>query len=762
MLGNTIGILLSRREWNKLNRANFDLETSFYHYAKKGEELNLEVVFIPINNISITEGKAEAIVIKNNTIIHKGMVNIPSIIYNPTKFNRKTNIKMIRELSQHPNVHLINEHHVLKDKYVFDIIQSQPELQKYVNNEIYQTDSSITFYLLGQKNMKQQWEVFIIFAKDLDEKKYSYEDAYQLINNNHTEKENKNVLLNEISQNILSIIQYYYPGLNEIGLQFILNQDGEVTLKSFCTKKSIEKDLFGWNQQLWKKIVEWPIELAYEIKLKNEYLKEINNQNEHENDKFQPSLYLEGTDYHVWVKFEPFQDDEMIIKVPKGILKHKLNQLYDIQFGVKKETCVYFISKETAYLRNNCYEYPLVIFVSSSLVERMRIPLNLVYQLKISNEKIMIGPTIGFLLGEKNQLYNPEYMKKFSDRFGKYEKFGGLAIAFSTRSIDWNEKIVYGMIYDPKQKKWIYNSAPIPSTLYRRNFHQNKKTIKQLRDITENQLFNSHHFKKSDLYNLREDLEISDHLPETHILDDMDKLIEFINLKQKVILKPVSLSRGRGIFIIEKNKEELEGFILYDYRKKYRVRHLLSDSIAFHDMLESLGIFKQNYLFQTYIPLLNVNERPFDVRVVMQKYKKNKWVCSGIECRIAGENEDLTNIARGGKAMTLEEVIQDSGKNLSYSKIKNKMLLICHDFCDLMDKKEEHYAEFGLDIALDEQGYPWLLEANIFPSFKGFKDIDFDMYLKIRYQPLFYAVKLQGFDVLEEESVFDEVYNQNQ
>ena len=80
-------------------------------YVKKGEEYNLEVVFLPIDNISIIEGKSEALAIKNNTIIRKGMVDIPSIIYNPTKFNRKKNIKTIRELSQHPNIHLINEHH---------------------------------------------------------------------------------------------------------------------------------------------------------------------------------------------------------------------------------------------------------------------------------------------------------------------------------------------------------------------------------------------------------------------------------------------------------------------------------------------------------------------------------------------------------------------------------------------------------------------------------------------------------------------------
>ena len=78
--------------------------------------------------------------------------------------------------------------------------------------------------------------------------------------------------------------------------------------------------------------------------------------------------------------------------------------------------------------------------------------------------------------------------------------------------------------------------------------------------------------------------------------------------------------------------------------------HLLSDDVTLKVLLESLSILKQDYLYQTHIPLLKVNDRPYDVRVVMQKYQTNKWACTGIECRVAGENEDLTNIARGRKS----------------------------------------------------------------------------------------------------------------
>ncbi|MDR3644638.1 MAG: YheC/YheD family protein, partial [Clostridia bacterium] len=57
----------------------------------------------------------------------------------------------------------------------------------------------------------------------------------------------------------------------------------------------------------------------------------------------------------------------------------------------------------------------------------------------------------------------------------------------------------------------------------------------------------------------------------------------------------------------------------------------------------------------------------------------------------------------------------------------------------------EHFAEFGMDIAVDRQKKLWLIEANVFPSFKGFKKTDRETYLSIRYQPLLYALSLTEF-----------------
>ena len=758
----TVGVLLSKREWSKLLSQKNKKDEIWHIYARKGKELNLKIQFFSLIDISLESLKTQAIEIQNNSMIKRDTIDIPSIIYNPTIFYKKENIKKLRELSNHPKFQVLNEHHIIKKKDLCALIDSYSDIKIDYDEDNDTTNTLFTFYVLGQKKLNNKWKSPIMYAKDSNQNVYNLKDASKLIENHQFDESIHDVLM-ELSQKVLDIIQFYYPGIFEIGIVISLNKNGFYSLRSTCSINTIVKDIFGWNTQMCEKICKFPFKVAKEIlKEKNSY-DPISNEYSlaYPSQSTEPLSSSESEEnmimlsneesFNLWIKFQEYQDEEMCLKLPKLRSNLITNNQITIQFGIKEQTCKIDIIEWDIRLNRNSFTNPAEVLISSSLLKKMHIPIDLIYQLKISKDKAIIGPSIGLLLGEKNQMYNPTYMEKFSDRFEEYEKFGGLVIAFSTRSIDWEEKIAYGMLYDPIQNKWRYDSAPIPSALYRRNFHQNLDRINQLIEMTNKNLFNSHYFKKSDLILLKDEKEIRNHVPATHLLKKMDDLFEFIQDKERIILKPVSLSRGRGIFTLEKNQKPVEGYILYEHQNEFLIRHLLPDTNALGEMLKKLNLLNKQYLYQTYIPLLKINNRPLDVRVVMQKYDTNSWKCSGIECRVAGENEVLTNIARGGEAMTLEDVVIGSGIDQSYDKIYESIINLCQKFCDLIDRKDEHYAEFGLDIGLDQEGYPWIIEANIFPSFKGFKEMDYEMYLKIRYQPIFYAVHLQGFSVSESE-----------
>lgn len=758
----SIGIILPKRQWNRLAQEQMNDDDSFvFQYAKSGEALNLNVIFFNIEELLVNECKGKAFIIKEQEIVLIGFVKIPATVYNPKIYHLKKHNRTIFELAKQPGITIINEQNTIKNKTFLDLMGSHPALKEVIVIDENQPQPSFSFYVLGQKDCHYQWETPIVYAKNND-KIYTFEEAYLLITENQQMVEETNDYLYEVSHRILEILHYYYPAIYEIGLQFVMTETGEMQIQSTCPIFNIVKDISYCNERLAERILHWPLELAKTVsEMGNNIKTESKLQQSSEifhDDKITPFTGKSSQlDESIWVKFKIFEDDEMVIKLPHRIAERWKEQPGVVKFGVNELPCHFVIYEDAIPLRHNSYQNPVDMFVSHALVENMHLPVDLVYQIQFSEGKTIIGPTIGLLLGEKNKVYNLNYMEKFNDRFGEYHRFGGVTIAFSARSVDWEKRIAYGMVYDPVKKHWRYDSTPIPSTIYRRNFHQKKENIIKLEKLTDNNLFNSYHFKKSDLYLLKNNPEIKHHLPSTFLLNNMEELIQFLIENKKIILKPVSLSRGRGIFILELDSER-DGFSLYDYRSLTKVEHRLKDIEGLQALLAEIGILNEEYLFQTYIPLLKVGNRSLDVRVVMQRYNKMKWQCTGIECRVAREDEDLTNISRGGEAMTLDAVVKNSKQGLNYSTVYRNILNLCQRFCRIMDQRNEHFAEFGIDIALDEEGFPWILEANIYPSFKGFKTLDYDTYLRIRNQPLFYAVQIQGFQILDDEAVSKPLY----
>jgi glutathione synthase/RimK-type ligase-like ATP-grasp enzyme len=761
MYENTIGILLSKREWKKLTDQEEQHETCAHQYSRIAKDLGIEVAFFSIHDISILEQKGKSFSLEHDgTVIKNDSAPIPSIIYNPIKYNLKKNIKKLRALSQIPGIKVINEHHYIKKKHFFNLLQSCEELAPFIDINSRKSEYPFFLYVLLQKDEDGKWKISATYVKDQEDKVFFIEEASDIFFQGQLKIDQLKHQLDIVNASIGELIHYYYPGVYEVGIQFKCKQDGSIYIQSTYPLASVVKDL-SKKEQLLLEVITWPMQLAFSLIKRESKLHNVDTEKNFTNSiPANPEDIRKNGNYStIWARMKEFTDEEKIIKLPKNLIRDFNLQSIKTKFGIKEVESKLVMNDESLLLQNNSAKAPFEIFVSSSLIKELKIPTDIVYQLIITKEKIIIGPTVGLLLGEKNQIYHLDYMKKYSDRFGEYEKFGGMVIAFSTRSINWEKRIVHGMIYNHDLKAWRYGTAPIPSSIYRRNFHQNPAEVNKLMKLTNNKVFNSHPFNKADLYNLQNETELENQVPKTNKLKSIDELIDFLYEKQKVILKPESLSRGRGIFILELKKGEQEEYILYDYRKKKRSLHVVQDPKALYEMLSELDIFKQAYLYQTYIPLLKVNHRLFDIRVVMQKKDINQWMCTGIECRVAGVNKEITNIARGGDAMTLDEVIAESGNKFSLAKVYWSILKVCYNFCRLIDKRPGHFAEFGIDIALDEDGMPWLLEANIYPSFKGFKKLDYPTYLNIRYQPLYYAVRLQGFEVKEEGAGL-ELYNQ--
>jgi hypothetical protein len=445
----------------------------------------------------------------------------------------------------------------------------------------------------------------------------------------------------------------------------------------------------------------------------------------------------------MWISLEVIPSDHRVIFLPKQSVEN--NKISEIKFGERLVYSYFVFTDGIIGDQGKSFDNPIKIKISERLKNDLLIPDSLIYQMTVKDNKLIIGPVIGFLLGNHNYLYNPKHMEKYSDRFGVYKNIGGLVYAFTPKSISWERNIVFGLYYNVISSKWEYGIFPLPSVVYRRNFHTDQKTIERLIKITNNKLFNSHRFTKFDLYKcLSKNEELLKYVPSTEITTDYKQIKSFIDKHKSIILKPVDLSRGRGICLIKKTST---GYKVSDYRSKEPKDQLLNSDESLEKFFINNESFFSKYLIQKCISLATIDDCRYDIRVVMQKNDKHVWQCTGIECRVGGSQSLVTNISRGGYALSLDEALRKSFKDptTNYDLLIKQVHQLSNKLAIYLDTSDQHFSEFGMDIAIDVDKNLWIIEVNVFPSFKGFKKMNYPVYLDIRHTPLLYALSLTEF-----------------
>ena len=442
----------------------------------------------------------------------------------------------------------------------------------------------------------------------------------------------------------------------------------------------------------------------------------------------------------VWIKIERLPEEQdsktNILYLPRdrfGELNLDNNEEITLEFGQKKaKTRVSWIEKKEK------------IYCSSGLLKNTLLKPTQIYQFKIKSNTLQLGPVIGLLLGEQQYYYHHSFMQEYTDAMARAKEIGGLVVAFKLCSIDWESQSVYGLYYNMAKKRWKYGICPIPTVIYRRAFNNEGRDIQRLKNIVGRKFFfNEKKLDKLEIYNRLKDCpSFKQYLPETALLT-IKAFKRMLADHSKIILKPASLSRGRGICIIHKMDSILTVFDSLESDAPVKFNADEEETIKY---ISKKGFLQKKYLIQPYLSLSKINHSPWDIRIVMQKNEKLKWQCNGIECRLAGDYSYLTNISRGGRALTINHAIRLSqGPQANAAEIKENLIRVAMEFCKIMDEQPECFAEFGMDFALDENQRYWFIEANVRATFNGFKKLDYNNYYHICSAPFLYAASLSGF-----------------
>ena len=292
---------------------------------------------------------------------------------------------------------------------------------------------------------------------------------------------------------------------------------------------------------------------------------------------------------------------------------------------------------------------------------------------------------------------------------------------FSTGGISWWNKKIKGLGYDADEKKWKPEIFDFPDAVYdRATFPEKEKEIghevrKRLREEYNIIFLNSkHYFNKWETHKcLSLNRLLRSFLPPTEIYSHPFILEKFLNRYKTVYIKDSAGRLGRNIFKIQKDDRGLYiGFIQKDqgiYRYKLDLESL-------NDRIINNELEGKTLIIQKGIELARLKNKPFDIRILVQKNGSGKWEVIDKSLRVAVSKDSVvTNISAGGEAKKFREVIPMVFPGLE-DDIEKQINTMSISICNCLEKKYGPLGELGIDAALDEKGKVWLLEVNGKPA----------------------------------------------
>ena len=207
------------------------------------------------------------------------------------------------------------------------------------------------------------------------------------------------------------------------------------------------------------------------------------------------------------------------------------------------------------------------------------------------------------------------------------------------------------------------------------------------------------------------------YLPETYLLSDV-AFDWFASVLEgapgrpgEVFIKPVGGSLGRrvGRFV----QLATGGCRFESGGRKVTFR---SARAAWRWLLRKKGKRAGRYIVQEGIPLAEDRGRRFDLRVPVQRGRDGCWRVIPPRARRAGRLGYVTNVARGGSVVKdvralLARCLPSCDPDVLSDKIEEAALAVAA----ALARKYPRMADVGLDMGVDREGRPWLIEVNVRP-----------------------------------------------
>ncbi|WP_334075776.1 YheC/YheD family endospore coat-associated protein [Paenibacillus sp. A14] len=283
---------------------------------------------------------------------------------------------------------------------------------------------------------------------------------------------------------------------------------------------------------------------------------------------------------------------------------------------------------------------------------------------------------------------------------------------------------------------------PIPSVIHNRALYSEQIAFRKLAALSARGkiVFNTNNRYGKDVIHriLWNDPDLRPYLPET-VTASAGSLQTMMRGYSDLILKPVRGSVGRGIMRLRDAGGVWE--VLYSSSKKAAFpqpsTRLKREDAAAWFRRQRLPV---PYLIQERIPLAEVERRPVDLRVTVQRGLRGTWTVTGLFAKAAPPGSFVSNIARGGGAYPATELLPSVLPAHLVPAIINHVEALALAVARRLSSSLPLLGDLGMDIGITSKGHPYFIECNGRDQRYGFRKAGMEKTWKETYiQPVAFA-----------------------
>jgi len=406
---------------------------------------------------------------------------------------------------------------------------------------------------------------------------------------------------------------------------------------------------------------------------------------------------------------------------PKSEVDLYLPQAHMRKWNLQPSTLTVQFGNKTVRARVSRMERNSRIWIRPSLAQALHLPTGvpLLVDYQANQQSLVLGPYMGILVSAYHLQYPLAPFGPLSHFFNEVadscRKRGGVICAFRPQDVNWEAGIVRGLVR--KGGSWSQRVMPLPQCIYNRLVSRQRERSEAMSAWIQRckeaniPFFNERFLNKWHVHTALEKQEAAvPHLPGMLRYENQDDLQEMITRYHTVYAKPANGSMGRGIIRIRRRQNGYQAASPGGLNKHF------SSISGLHKYLSKRTKGKP-YLLQQGLPLIGVQSRPADFRVLVQKDRKGEWSVTSLVARL-GQNRIVSNVSRGGSMVSPAHALRLCGPWACSQRPTPQTLK--HVALKLSRLLEEalpgHYAEFGVDLGVDVRGQVWLLEVNSKPS----------------------------------------------